>query len=97
VASHSFRINGGRELQATCSIGFAPFPLLPERPDAVSWQETVELADQALYSVKQGPRNGWAGWSAQSHAKPKAPLAEWVHQALQAGELRTERSFDQAI
>ena len=32
----------------TVSIGFAAFPFLPHEPEALSWEQTLELADHAL-------------------------------------------------
>ena len=94
VATHTFLASGGQSLHVTCSIGFAAFPLSPERPTAVSWHEVVELADQALYTVKQGPRNGWAGFYAPHPVAPTRPFADWIARALDSGELRAVRSFE---
>ncbi|ANM31025.1 hypothetical protein ABI59_17785 [Acidobacteria bacterium Mor1] len=95
VEAYAFQIGEGKSLRLTCSTGFAAFPLVPSCPEAVSWQEVVELADQALYSVKQGPRNGWAGFFSPGPVEPTRPFAEWVPKALLSGELRSMRSFDE--
>ena len=49
----------------TVSIGFAPFPFLPHDPEALSWEQTLELADHALRLTKQRKRNSYTGLSAQ--------------------------------
>ena len=95
VADHAFQLDGEHSVRVTCSIGFAAFPLDPRRPDALSWREVVELADQALYSVKQGPRNGWAGYCAAAPVDPTRPFAEWIPQALDQGVLRSVCSFEE--
>jgi two-component system, cell cycle response regulator len=61
VEQRVFNIDGHRTLRRTCSIGFAPYPLIPERPEQVTWEEVIALADEALYSAKQSGRNSWAG------------------------------------
>ena len=94
VEAHTFLASSGRALHVTCSIGFAAFPLRPECPTAVSWCEVVELADQALYAVKQGPRNGWAGFYAPRPVTPTRPFSDWIPVALDSGELCAVSSFE---
>jgi diguanylate cyclase (GGDEF)-like protein len=48
----------------TVSIGFAPFPLLPSEPDALTWEQTLEFADYALRHSKARQRNSFTGVSA---------------------------------
>jgi diguanylate cyclase (GGDEF)-like protein len=61
IENHVFAIGGDQTLGVTCSIGFAPFPFSVSRPDEVSWEQVIALADDALYRAKQGGRNSWAG------------------------------------
>jgi hypothetical protein len=57
----------GRELSAsngpacTLSIGYAAFPFLPHDPGALTWQQTLEVADRALILTKQNRRNSYTG------------------------------------
>lgn len=59
IASRQFQVTGHPPLSVTCSVGFserdlgAPGPGLP-------WEQLVELADAALYWVKQNGRDNWA-------------------------------------
>jgi diguanylate cyclase (GGDEF)-like protein len=48
----------------TVSIGFAPFPLLPSEPEALTWEQTLEFADYALRHSKARQRNSYTGVSA---------------------------------
>jgi diguanylate cyclase (GGDEF)-like protein len=59
VAQHRFDCGNGTPLELTCSVGFAEQALSDGDP-AASWEALVELADAALYWVKQNGRDGWA-------------------------------------
>ncbi len=61
VADEPFVLLDGAALSKTCSIGYACFPPAPRFPQALGWQAVVELADAALYQVKNSGRNGWYG------------------------------------
>ena len=85
VANAPFVLGDGTLLQRTCSVGFAAFPLAPAWPTVLEWPTVVDLADQALYAVKNNGRNGWLGLvevTAESATAlrdaAKQPLAQWV-------------------
>ena len=61
VSGAPFDLGEGRRVDVTCSVGFAAFPLAPAFPRAMDWAATIALADEALYAVKRGGRNGWEG------------------------------------
>lgn len=42
-------------------MGFAAYPFFTENIHLLGWEKIIELADQALYYIKQHGRNGWAG------------------------------------
>jgi diguanylate cyclase (GGDEF)-like protein len=46
----------------TCSIGYVAYPFFTDQPSALNWNETLALADAALYSAKQSGRNTWVGF-----------------------------------
>jgi len=48
-------------VRQTCSIGWAVFPWLPERPHAVSVEAVLGLADNALYEAKTAGKNRAVG------------------------------------
>ena len=95
VCERPFDLGDGRRIEVTCSVGFAAFPLSPKHPRALDWATVVGLADEALYVVKRGGRDGWHGileapqgdeLDLRRHAGE--PLADW----LASGELTTVRS-----
>ncbi|MFT7773992.1 two-component regulator propeller domain-containing protein [Roseateles sp.] len=61
VAATPFRLDDGSEILVSCSVGFACMPFEPERPQARSWQQVVNLADLGLYAAKHSGRNAWVG------------------------------------
>lgn len=60
VAGHEYDIGDGRSLRVTCSIGLAEYPLFSAGEQRLGWEQTIELADAALYWVKSHGRDGWA-------------------------------------
>jgi diguanylate cyclase (GGDEF)-like protein len=61
INSHPFRLDDGREIRCSCSLGFTFFPLLHQEPDLLSWERLVDVADRCLYAAKRGGRNAWVG------------------------------------
>jgi diguanylate cyclase (GGDEF)-like protein len=57
LAAHRTVDASGTTLSATCSIGVCLFPFDDQRPDNLTWEETLELADHTLYEAKRTGRN----------------------------------------
>jgi diguanylate cyclase (GGDEF)-like protein len=51
----------GAVVRTSSSIGLTCLPFVPGRPEAVSWEHAIKIADLALYRAKRG-RNAWRGW-----------------------------------
>jgi diguanylate cyclase (GGDEF)-like protein len=62
IANHDFDIGTGEPLHLTCSIGLSEYPLFRDAQQGLGWEQMVELADAALYWVKQHGRDGWAAF-----------------------------------
>ena len=61
VSRHVFNAGAGRTLHLTCSTGVSMHPVWPAEHHIADWSLTLELADAALYRVKQEGRNGSLG------------------------------------
>jgi len=59
VSNHAFDVGIGTPLHITCSVGYSEYNLSQLQP-ATDWQNLIELADRALYYVKESGRDGWA-------------------------------------
>jgi diguanylate cyclase (GGDEF)-like protein len=76
VASTPVTDASGRAMAVTCSIGATLFPLDPRRPDELTWRETLELADGALYRAKSSGRNGTAWAKPDPEFSPRQLLEQ---------------------
>ncbi|MFL6659781.1 MAG: diguanylate cyclase [Massilia sp.] len=74
VAEHSFDLGDGVHVSLTCSIGLAESGLYLNGMQSVGWEQLVELADAALYWVKENGRNGWSAL----RPRPNVNFAELV-------------------
>ncbi len=88
-------LEDGRQARATCSIGFACFPFLHSRPDVLSWDNVIQLADSALYRAKV-TRNAWVGYLATAKAaaaeSPAALALVDTEELIESGALEVRRS-----
>jgi diguanylate cyclase (GGDEF)-like protein len=56
-----FDVESGQTIHVTCSLGFATFPMTVIRPDSMTWEVVVNLADRCMYAAKRSGRNAWVG------------------------------------
>ena len=68
IEQRVFELGDGRTVQRSCSLGFASFPFSIAHPEALTWEQVVAIADQALYRAKRAGPNRWVGVSASETA-----------------------------
>jgi diguanylate cyclase (GGDEF)-like protein len=86
VAKQHYRMPGGQIVRTSTSIGFAQYPFITEHPKMLDWEETLSIADMALYEAKRD-RNQWLGLAGTE----KAAEYTSVKSALTAGLAVLER------
>ncbi len=57
VADARFDIGGGKFINKTCSIGFVSFPVFKEKPDLLSFERSIMIADLGLLYAKSHGRS----------------------------------------
>jgi diguanylate cyclase (GGDEF)-like protein len=82
IASHRFDLGDNVQVELTCSIGLSESGLYMNDKGAVGWEQLVELADAALYWVKENGRNGWSALRPQPQVD-LAALIEKLHMGAQ--------------
>lgn len=93
VRAHRFNIGEAEPLSLTCSVGFTPFPVVPEEPESVTWERAVDVADLCLYLAKHSGRNGWVG-TVDFESLEDRPVGPGMLKALaDAGKVDLRHSF----
>jgi len=93
--AHSFELGSGRRRRCTCSIGFAVYPFSPAEPEALGWEQVVDIADEALYAAKRSGRNAWVGLASTQTTRPDTLAdrsTEAIERSVARGELTVETS-----
>jgi diguanylate cyclase (GGDEF)-like protein len=92
VRCNPFQLPDGTALIRTCSVGAACLPFDPKWPRTQRWQDVLDLADAALYAVKNAGRDGWAALMAPAAGVPMGANIRDVPAAVTDGVLRLEGS-----
>jgi len=97
IEAHVFELGDGRVVRTTCSLGFACYPFIHARVDALSWEQVVSVADRALYAAKRTGRNAWVGFLSTQNTPPKGLLRlidKETDRLVRAGLLAVRSSVD---
>jgi len=70
VENHYFELEGGQKVQRTCSIGTVAYPFVEQDIEALSWEQTLNLADLAMYIAKNNSRNLWVSLTEKNIKNP---------------------------
>ena len=95
IADQPFVLPSGLSLSVTCSIGFAPWPFSARHAVVGDWEQSVALADRALYAAKAAGKNAWVGLAPGSTLGPmglEALLMGQAPEALAPGSVRVLHS-----
>ena len=72
IAKAQFDIGLEKTIAITCSIGIASFPFMAKNHKLLTWQQTLNFADTALYIAKNNGRNAWVGLSEKNVEQPES-------------------------
>ncbi len=62
VELHIFDVGCQQTVKCSCSIGIACFPFITNYFEALTWEQTLNFADLALYLAKNNGRNTWVSF-----------------------------------
>lgn len=80
-------------LRSTISLGFATFPVVADDPSALTWEQTLTLADRALLHSKRRGRNTWSGFVAAPRSSAEALLRQ-LEQGLEPSHFSAIRVIE---
>jgi diguanylate cyclase (GGDEF)-like protein len=96
VAGTAFPIGENASLKKTCSLGYAEFPFSRTEPEALSLEQTIEVADRALYLAKAGGRNQAVCAASTGAARlltgSATDFMQRLSEAIDQGRIRLERT-----
>jgi diguanylate cyclase (GGDEF)-like protein len=97
IAETDFVVSENKTETITCSIGYAEYPFFKNDIQRLSWEHTIELADHALYCVKENGRNGWASFNPTDTTPISKDLLFTIKnnlsEELSAGRLKLNASY----
>lgn len=70
INAHAFQLDDLTRRRLTASVGLIEYPLFPDAPRLLDWEQMVTLADRALYRAKAAGRDTWAAFRPSPGAQP---------------------------
>ena len=99
IEDHRFDLSVGPSVRMTVSVGVASFPFRPDLPTAWTWEQVLDIADQALYLAKKNGRNAWAVLEATKRTPNEHFIKEIrndMESLVNRGQLSLKSSIPQA-
>jgi diguanylate cyclase (GGDEF)-like protein len=99
IEQHAFSISHAEPINITCSIGLASFPFFRQHFHTLSWEQTLNIADVALYMAKQQGRNRWINLLGLKHSSVQTFYRQFINDpqcAIELGEVLCLRSASTA-
>jgi len=93
----------GDTVPCSCSMGIAYFPFLRDMPDALGWEQIIDVADIAVYLAKALGRDGWIAIQGTESTEISNGvqflhrLKHGLRELVEAGEIRVTGSFDDPL
>ena len=99
LSQRVFSLGNGQVARTSASIGYAAYPFIKDRPDLLTWEEVLGVADAAMYEAKK-KRNAWLGiegidWSESGDALYRAIKTD-PGQLAEDGVIQAIESIEEA-
>lgn len=72
ITRHAFVLPDGLTIYKTASMGLCGFPFIRREFELITWEQTINLADHALYAAKNNGRDAWICIYEESIQDPKS-------------------------
>lgn len=100
LSDRVFPVGDGQVARITSSVGYASYPFIKDRPDLLSWEEVLGVADAAMYEAKT-QRNCWLGIEGASWEGSGDELYRAIKSSpatlAEDGVIRAVESVDEAM
>jgi two-component system cell cycle response regulator len=91
LLTQKIKLEADKDIELTCSIGFACYPFIPGNPTGIEWLEVIEIAGKALHAAREPGKCGCVGLMAVKDIKPgnlMTQIRENVKDLLDKGILK---------
>ncbi len=96
IQHHQYQLGNGHLGRLSASIGMSLYPFVSAEPNLISWEQAIDIADQASYLAKQS-KNAWVAiYSTDKTTSPDQlrALKVNINDLLQKGVVEARTSVD---
>jgi diguanylate cyclase (GGDEF)-like protein len=100
INHHQYQLGDGHIGKLSASIGLSLYPFAPAEPSMVSWEQAIDIADQASYLAKQSRKNAWVAiYSTEKTASADQlrSLKVKINEALKEGVVEVKSSMEDSF